>query len=151
LFFEREQIGYLSDWPIIHMPRGPGIGDVEMLLDELVKAKRIEVVKVPEGPYERSTYRSMTTEPEDLPKGAIEAIREAVEYVENKSVSDLTEITHEFSNSWNNSKENDELNIYLDLVSPAEYVSQRAKMDELAKVLRPPNSTPQPTQNTAPA
>jgi hypothetical protein len=137
LFYSQRQPGYLSDWPLIHMRRGPGIRDADILLDELRSEGRIDVQLVPEGPYQRREYRTTEKDvaPEPLSLEAIDAIRDSVFFVKNKSVTELRELTHEYSRSWRSTKDGDELDIYLDLQGDEEYCQREALFDKLSPMI----------------
>jgi len=101
LFAEHDQ-GYLTVWPIVRMPHGPGIDCGDELLAELELSGVLERKQVPEGPWQTTRYelsRDGRSE-EKLSAGAKRAIKEAVEFVCSKSATELSELTHEFSRSW---------------------------------------------------
>lgn len=137
LYYAREEPDYLSDWPVVRMPNGPGIHDAESLVEELVREGSIQVCQVQVGPYVQVEYRSLREEPPScLPRGAEAAIQEAVEFVRGRSAAELSELTHEFSRSWQDAQDGDELNIYLDLLTDDEYARARRRLDELASDLQ---------------
>jgi hypothetical protein len=137
LFYAQGQSGYLSDWPIVHMRRGPGIKDADLLLAELCEEERISIQLVPDGPFQRKEYRTTPKDmsPEPLSEGAIIAIRQAVDLVKKSTVSDLTELTHEHSRSWRHTREGDELNIYLDLIPDDDYHQRKEDLEALSAVM----------------
>src|SRR5436189_4755977 len=55
LIYWRERQGVLTDYPIVKMPNGPGIDDLEGLLEELVDGDALEVVEGTKGPYKQTT------------------------------------------------------------------------------------------------
>src|SRR4051794_19467296 len=57
LYFANERPGLLTDWPITHMPQGPGIGDSERLFAELVTEGMLSIEQVHEGPYPEYRFR----------------------------------------------------------------------------------------------
>ncbi len=137
LFFAQRQPGYLSDWPLVHLRRGPGIKDADQLIEELRTEGRIEVHLVPEGPYQRREYRTTVKDsaPEPLSLDAIDAIRDSVIFVNDKSVTDLRELTHEYSRSWRLTKVGEELDIYIDLQGEEEFGEREALFDKLSPMI----------------
>jgi len=138
LFFAQRSPGFLSDWPVVKMRRGPGIMDGDRILEELVREGLVEVRTIHDpatGPFPAQEYVLKTEVMPDLDLNAVEAIRDAVTFVQNKSVSELTELTHEYSRSWNSANEiGDELNIYVDLVDDQEFAELQQSLKETESV-----------------
>jgi hypothetical protein len=129
LFYVRRAIGYLSNWPIVKMPGGPGIEQADKLLQELVDEGKLTVRIEQIGPYDAIQYEVPEgSTPADLSLAAIDAIREAVVFVKDKTATELSDLTHEFSRSWNNAEMGDELNVYIDIPPKDVYEERRAKM-----------------------
>ncbi len=61
-----------------------------------------------------------------LSEDAIKAIRQAARYVADKSAAELSEITHEYSVSWNNTGDGQEQQIYQDI--PGSDASESLKL-----------------------
>lgn len=123
LFYAKENARYLSEWPIVKMPNGPGIDRFRSIVEALESENAITVEPAKVGPYKSVRYKAVArTEPAAaLSAEAVEAIRKAVEFVSRKSGAQLSDITHEFSRTWNDANEGDELPIYLDLLSDDDY------------------------------
>jgi hypothetical protein len=137
LYYARSAPDYLSDWPIVRMPLGPGIGDSDELIDSLVQDGDVEVSRVEVGPFLAYRYQLLRDEiPSSLSLEAIGAIRDAVEFTKHKSASELSEITHQYSRSWQEAEDGAELNIYIDLLDANEYAIQKEKADRLAAAVK---------------
>ncbi|MEX0710935.1 MAG: hypothetical protein WD278_01210 [Pirellulales bacterium] len=130
LYYAKREPGYLSDWPIVKMPFGPGIDQGDELLDELTRADVLRPKTCSVGPFVAVQYSAACPGvPESLSLEAISAIREAVDFVKDKSAGELTALTHEFSRSWNEAAFGEELNLYAD-ISPQEVYDRRARTSE---------------------
>ena len=136
LYYAKEAPGYLSDWPIVRMPNGPGIHEADSLLDEMVAEGTLSMRQTRIGPYDALCYRlKKNTIPEGLSLEEIEAIKAAVDFVKDKSASELSSITHEFSRSWRLAADGDELNIYIDLEPEEQYLLRMRAFDKLDQAI----------------
>lgn len=125
LYYWRGGNGVLTDYPIVRMPRGPGIDDGEELLLELEREGFLRIGSQPCGPFEETVYESVGQadfEPDD-PR--FRAAQDAAKWVRDKTAVELSAETHEFSRSWNESSDGDEMNIYLDLVPNSDLIRIR--------------------------
>ena len=135
LRFADAQPGYLSAWPIVHMPRGPGIHDFNRLLGELLTEDRIAVEDVQWGENTGSKFRVCEVKADRslLPKGAVEAIAYGVGQVKGKSATQVTHESHQDSRAWREAtQDGEELNIYLDSLSDLEYEEYMSRADGIA-------------------
>jgi hypothetical protein len=133
LFYAESAPGYLTDWPVVRMPNGPGIDAGEELLLELTLAGLVTRDHVPEGPFRAVKYR-LTDQGKSLPplgRDETTAIRAAVDYVKAHTATQLSDITHEFSRSWAEARDGQALNIYIDLIPEDEYESRQKRLDAL--------------------
>ena len=132
LFYADAEPGYLTDWPIVRMPNGPGIDASDVLLGALQARGLLRVDTVPIGPYWAAAYKLVekVALPE-LPEAATKAIREAVEFVKSRSAAEMTELTHEYSRSWAEARDGQELNIYVDLIPDDAYERRRLDLEAL--------------------
>ncbi len=122
LFYHVKTGRMLTDWPIVRMPNGPGINGFDELMSGLIAAGKMQIVPTTVGPYPSSKFRAVhCDQPAQLNAMALDAIREAVQYIEGKNFAQLSDITHEFSRSWNAARDGDVLPIYLDLLTDDEY------------------------------
>jgi hypothetical protein len=135
LLYADSSPGYLTEWPIVRMPHGPGIHAADQLLVELLDegALAIESTRRPTELAPPEVYREAQngkSEP-PLPPPALKAISEAVSFVRDKSGLQLSEWTHEFSRSWMEAKDGDELNIYIDMIPEEEYLEQKKRVNDI--------------------
>lgn len=138
LYYAKNSAGYLSDWPIIRMQHGPGIGCGEELIEELIKDKIVD--RHPsddDGPYPSMHYKLINSSmPNDLELDEIDAIRVAVDFVKSKTPDQLSQLTHDRSRSWNLAKDGDELDIYVDLLSDADFNRLANGVDEISAIIK---------------
>lgn len=132
LYYAKEASGYLSDWPVVRMPNGPGIDKGDILLEELANANLIRQTHRPIGPFtEVACILALQELPDDLSAAAIRAVREAVEFVVPYTASALSELSHEMSRSWRETPDGQELSIYSDLIPDDVYAEQGRAAREL--------------------
>ena len=108
---------YLSTWPIVKMPHGPGIDNSDTLLGELISNGVLKCEQLQAGDFTGFRF-ALTGEPpagSPLTARAIEAIRRGVEHVDKKTASEVSEESHDVSRTWRSARIGEELNIYLDL------------------------------------
>jgi hypothetical protein len=133
LFYAEAAPGFLTNWPIVRMPHGPGIDSAEELIREMVLAGVLTADHVPLGPFNAARYRVTGKElpGEPLPEPARKAIGQAVEFVKNKTAQELSDLTHEFSRSWNSAHDGQVLNIYIDTIPEDEYEAREQRLKAL--------------------
>ena len=95
----RDQQGVLSDYPIIRMPRGPAFDAGDVLLGELQADGFIRLGQRPVGPYLEDVF-TLTRAAAPLSDVETESVRRAVEWIGDRPATELSEWTHEFSNTW---------------------------------------------------
>ena len=136
LYFASDTSRYLTEWPIVKMPNGPGIDSFDAVIGELAKDRWIETGSKRVGPYQATVYRAASRSAEtELSEDAICAIRKAMEFVSNKTGAQLSDLTHEHSRSWNNAELGEELNIYVDLLSEDDYKAETARASRIEEEL----------------
>ncbi len=138
LFYAGTEAGILTNWPIARMPQGPGIHNSHELLSGLEKDGRLQIELTNEGPYPEYRYRlgpSADME-QGLPDHAKEAVKKAAEFVSNHTAAELSQLTHDYSRSWNEGKDGDVLDIYVDLIPDDEYLEEKQKLLELDRQLQ---------------
>ena len=137
LHFAEKRGYYLSMWPIVKMPYGPGIESFDLLLGELMTERQIECVPCERGDCHGFCFRVL---PESfrssLPVGAEQAIAHALKKVEGKSAKRVSQQSHLDSRSWREAADGEELNIYLDLLDENEYRSRQESAAEIAAALK---------------
>ena len=142
LYFADREPGYLSDWPIVCMPNGPGIDEGDELLHELVVAGVLRTEQQPVGPYTATVYKLTGKElPGDpLPEAAVAAIREAAGFVKGHTAAQLSDLTHEYSRSWKKAENGSEMNVYVDLIPDEEFQERKRQLEllrhEVAQAVR---------------
>jgi len=133
LFYADEFPGYLTEWPIVRMPHGPGVEGFDELIAALVRSGILEAETTRVGPYPSTKYRATKKglQQRELSDNAVKAVRQAVEFIEGKTGAQLSDITHEFSISWNEAKDGVELNIYKDLLDDEEHAKMKGAVADL--------------------
>ena len=133
LYYAHGSVDYLTDWPIVKMPHGPGIDDFDLVISELANAGAVTVEHIRVGPYPAEAYQATakTYLNEALSGDEVTAIRDAAEFIADKSGAQLSDITHEYSRTWNNADLGQEMPIYLDLLSESDYESAIEKSKAL--------------------
>jgi hypothetical protein len=134
LFYARMARGYLSDWPIVRMPNGPGIDRADKLIDELIAEGKVVRTHEPKGPFTEINCR-LTGEAGENPlsETAVAAIREAVNFLKGHTADSASDLSHDFSRSWNNLPNGAELDIYSDLIPDDEYEARKEELTEMKK------------------
>ncbi len=115
LRYAEKNRGYLSQWPIVRMPRGPGIDRADMLLSELVSEGLLEVKD--RGGYDGFSF-AVTERGESLramKAEEVRAIRYGVKYVSGKTAKQNSDDSHLKSRSWRAAHDGEELDIYTDI------------------------------------
>jgi len=138
LFYAEDNANFLSEWPIVKMPLGPGIDRFDLLMQEMAEEGVVEVTPFRDGPFPSTKFtltdkgrRSENPEPE-----VIDAIRKTVAFVSHKSSQELSDLTHEYSRSWNNASDGDVLPVYLDLLEDEAYQEVMERDSRIANQLK---------------
>ena len=122
LYYYRDTGRILTDWPIVRMPKGPGVDQGRELTEEMRSGGDILIGSQSVGPYEGEVFTIRRESPSSgLDSAARAAIQEAVEFVSHRSATELSDILHEHSRSWQSAQDGEPLNIYLDLIPDNEY------------------------------
>ena len=135
LFYAQKSPGYLTDWPIVALEHGPGVGNADELFAELIAEGVIERRRAHVGPHASMHYRLLINQIPDLEDAEIQAIREAVKFLEPFTPAEQWQLTHDYSRSWNQAKQGDELNIYIDLLDDDEFEKRRARMRATSSII----------------
>lgn len=133
ILYAKNAAGYLTDWPIVRMPNGPGIDDNRALIGGMLAAGVLEKDEVMVWPFQATRYR-LTDEriaAEPLDDEAVSAIHQAVGFILPKTGTELSEWTQDFCRAWIEGQNGDELNIYTDLMSDDEYEETRERVQSL--------------------
>jgi hypothetical protein len=141
LFAMTETGRSLTDWPIVKMPRGPGIHEFTDLISDLVGSV-LQDDEETVGPLPRPTdacsrSRARAEAISELRSDELVAVKHAVKLVGSRSANDASRLSHEVSRSWREAQKGAELDIYLDLLVDDEEVDRiresTAKNAELAR------------------
>lgn len=138
LEYAKENPGYLSLWPIVRMPMGPGIDNFDGLIAELMKDELLKLTQVENGKISAFIFSTTNKEP-DFPsfsENELRAIRAGVDFVSGKTATSVSKESHVLSRSWREAEDGEELNIYIDLMSDEEYTAKMKKMSRLAEVFK---------------
>ncbi|MFN0055296.1 MAG: type II toxin-antitoxin system antitoxin SocA domain-containing protein [Planctomycetales bacterium] len=129
----------LSHWPIVRMPRGPGIDNFDSLLGELLSdsmiATETESIGQNEAMRFRLTSRAQESDSIGISQAHRETIRSAAQAVMSMTASQASEWSHEKSRSWQSSRDGDELDIVLDSMTDDEIESRLTKSKMLMSKL----------------
>ncbi len=133
LYYAENEAGYLTNWPVVKMPYGPGIECGDELLNELVLSGVLARKHTQVGPYTATAYHLTGKQfpGEALSQQAVRAVEQAVSFVKEKGAVELSDLTHEFSRSWNSAQEGQELNIYVDLIPDDEFAAREERLSTL--------------------
>ncbi|MEM9352553.1 MAG: hypothetical protein AAGA92_06035 [Planctomycetota bacterium] len=138
LEYAKENPGYLSAWPIVRMPRGPGIDNFDALLGELLITGKVHLASLPCGEGRQGCMFELTSlanSSEAMSDEEVSAIRYGVSRVDGKSAAQASHESHEESRSWRETPNGQELDIYCDLLSDEELAERRDHMRRLTSGL----------------
>lgn len=121
----------LSNWPIVRMPNGPGIDDFDALMSGI--GSKIMSRTEATGPYMATLYTLANRMEPTLDDIEMTAVNDATDWVLGRSAAELSELTHERSRSWQQGKDGDELDIYIDIESDQEYEARERRKREILK------------------
>jgi len=133
LFYWREGEGVLTDHPVVRAPQGPFIDHAEWLLRELKDDGIISIGSAPVGPFQETVYRLEAPRSIDMNSARGRAIRQAVELVDNRTAVELSELTHQYSVSWQTTDNGREMDIYLDLLAEDEIARMQQEIAEFRR------------------
>lgn len=137
LYYYQMAPGFLSDWPVVRLPHGPGIDRAGALLGELEDEERLTLVKEQRGPFTEICCRpGKKAAAGILSELARQAIGQAVTFVKPLSPADLGEMRNQFSRSWNTTPDGEELDIYTDLQSDEDFENERRQADEMREICK---------------
>jgi hypothetical protein len=128
---------YLSTWPIVRMPNGPGIDSFDVLLGELMAEGKMECISVEWRDCSGFRFSIPSGIPQEtLPIGAEEAIAYALKQIKGKTASAVSAQSHDDSRSWREASDGEELNIYTDLLGDEEYRQRKQRAAEIAEAMK---------------
>lgn len=135
LLYAEQQRGYLTNWPIVRMPHGPGIDCGDELIAELELSGTLELRRVPEGPWSTTRFQLTGHGHDKLAAAETRAIKQAVDFVRKKTAVELSELTHEHSRSWIEARDGQPLDIYIDIIPEHEFERRERDIDALHREL----------------
>ncbi len=134
LYYLGDSGEFLSGWPIVRMPNGPGIDKFDSLIRPLLDRGDIMAQSAKSGPFPTTRFTvQRQLQDTSLSESEVRSIQKAVEFIQDKRASRLSEITHEYSRSWQESENGDELRISLDLMTDEEVAAVRLQQEEIAR------------------
>ena len=126
--------GYLSSWPMIRTPHGPGIQDFDYLLSELLADAWLATTESQVGDNLALVISlGSNCPPQSLSEESIAAICEAVQPSAARNFRD--------SRVWREAADGEELDIYLDLMDSEERDLRESNLAILAAAIGAPYST----------
>lgn len=135
LFYWQDHEGVLTTHPVVHMPNGPGIDKGEAILGELVAAGLLCAAKRPKGRYGEWVYTLPGGRPVKTTKAEQDAIRNALIRVGSGTAVGISKRSHKESPTWRATRNGNEQNIYLDLLSTEERAQLRKRQRDARKLL----------------
>ena len=139
LQFARENAGVLTAWPIVRMPKGPGIHRANSLLLELVAEGLLVVSRVESGnhyAYRFAIADTLRNKSQAISDSERRAVEYGVESVAGKTAAVVSHDSHVQSHSWNDATDGQELPIYADLLTAEEYAAAKADAALAAQYFR---------------
>jgi hypothetical protein len=137
LYYSKTARGYLTDWPIVRLPNGPGIDRADELVRELLASGSITSHHVPCGPFTEMNYQLASQAiGEDLSGEAIQAIQAALKDVQqHRHNGGLSAWSQDVSRSWKTTPNGLELDIYSDLIPDDVYEERQRQLVQMKKDL----------------
>lgn len=135
--YARETAGYLTDWPIVHLPEGPAIDDLADVIADMRDDGELIVVRSSIGmPNAREDYSLPPGYKPDEDLAAMglhgyEAIRDAVELFKDMKGAEISDYAHENSATWRSTSNGDPQSVGLDNLDEAEYHAEMKRTREL--------------------
>lgn len=137
LHYSRNNLGLLTDQPILRTSQGPGIeqGDAliaDMIRDDLLTKELVEDRCPSEYRYRLTDCGSSLG---DLPEAARMAVEAAAGFCREKTSAELLVFLQRDSRTWREGADGDQLDLYVDLVPDEEYEQHTADILELERQL----------------
>lgn len=121
LSYARRNLGYLSNWPIVRMPQGPGIDACDHLLADMLANDWLKIGERQVGNCTAMVLALGDSAPAStLNERQVAAVRDGVAAVKHKSARFVSDESHKDSRVWNEGKDGQALDIYLDLIPDEE-------------------------------
>lgn len=123
----------LTDYPIVRLPHGPGVDNLDVLIEELVEQGRLRVEAQKNGPYLEFVYRLREAPPADPETFRVNAIQKALQETSEFTGKELSQRSHDRSRVWNQRTNGQELDIYADAVEQSEIDEVRRQIEAFRK------------------
>jgi hypothetical protein len=137
LAYSDVNLGYLSNWPIVRMPQGPGIDNFDHLLADMLSDDWLTIGDRQVGDKTAMVFTLGPQCPQStFNEAQIVAIRSGVAKVRAKSARFVSDESHKDSRVWREAQDGDELDIYLDLIPDSERESYGRGIEILSDALR---------------
>jgi hypothetical protein len=130
VYHYRNNSGILSKYPIARLPEGPAVDDLDQLLFALEQEGRISITEQVSGPY-LETVLSLTSQPPRLREDEDEAIADAIQWVKNKSASQVAKESHDLSRGWQTQRNGEILDVQFDALDLDEAELLKAETREI--------------------
>lgn len=127
LIYAEQHPGYLSDWPIVRMPKGPGIDNFDTLAGELMIEGKLHLKTVSVGDFVAFQFQLTDSCGESLLEAEeLNAIAEGTDRVLGKTATQVSDESH--LRSWHSTPNGQEMNIYIDSIPEEEYQENKKRM-----------------------
>jgi hypothetical protein len=137
LSYADANLGYLSNWPIVRMPRGPGIDNFDHLLAEMLTDDWLTIDERQVGDCTAMVFATGEKSPScTFTAAQVTAIRNGVAAVRAKSARFVSDQSHKDSRVWNEAKDGETLDIYLDLIPDSEREDYGRSIQALSGAIR---------------
>jgi hypothetical protein len=142
LDYAANNAGYLSNWPMIRTQNGPAIGDFDLLMSEMLADGWLTIDEADVGSHRSMLFKlGPSCPPPALPKAAVEAIGEGVKSVGGTLGNGSNDESLRQSRVWRETKDGEEMEIYLDLIGDDERARLEADFAILKTALDEPYLT----------
>lgn len=138
LIYAEGQPGYLSTWPMVKLPGGPGIDRIDELLGELVVDGLLRDTHF--GGHDAESFPFEFAG--DMPSAGMlepqeaEAIAEAVKIIQGRSGIRVSTNPQALSRAWRDAAIGEELTIYCDSIPESEFQERQRSMEIIAAGLK---------------
>lgn len=136
LEYARDHAAGLSKWPIVRMPNGPGIDKFDVLLGELMAEEMVRADEVEFGDRTGFEFHLVGAPSASFSEEERAAIRKAVSQVAGKSAALVSKESHDASRSWNEAKDGERLDVFLDVIPQAEFSEREARLKAIYERVR---------------
>lgn len=122
----------LSRYPIVRMPKGPGIDDGDALLNEMETHGLLKRSVGTPGKEREQVFELTSSLAVDPDGPEYRSILAATKWAQALRTDELSELTHQTSRSWKQGVDGQELDIYADHISDERVLRSRESAREMA-------------------